>query len=77
MTKDNHHSPASTSTDFDDSDNLLPEYDFSQGVRSNCQRAEAIRQHGYSLTVHHENGTSTTQHFPPSESMSNDKTYNW
>ena len=77
MTKDNHHSPASNSADLDDSDDLLPEYDFSQGVRSNRQRAEAIRQHGYSVTVHHEDGTVTTQHFPPNESMNNDNTYNW
>jgi hypothetical protein len=58
-------------------DDMLPEYDLSQlgkGVRG--KHAEALRQ-GYSVTVHHADGTSTTRHVPPNDSMSNDKNYNW
>ncbi|HEY9640558.1 MAG TPA: hypothetical protein V6C57_08740 [Coleofasciculaceae cyanobacterium] len=58
-------------------DDMLPEYDLSQlgkGVRG--KYAQALRQ-GYSVTVHHADGTSTTQHVPPNDSMSNDKNYNW
>jgi hypothetical protein len=47
----------------DPDDDMLPEYNFSQlkqhGVRG--KHAEAMRQ-GYSVTVHYEDGTSTT-HF--------------
>jgi hypothetical protein len=49
-------------------DDMLPEYDFNQfgqGVRG--KHAEAMRQ-GYSVTIHHEDGTSTTRHVPPSPS---------
>jgi len=57
-------------------DEMLPEYDLShlaQGIRG--KYADAMRQ-GYSVTVHHENGTSTTRCISP-DSMSNDKHYNW
>lgn len=63
-------------------DEMLPEYDLSRlggGVRG--KHAEAMRQ-GYSMTVHHDNGTSTTRFVPPktpmsSDSMSNDKNNTW
>lgn len=60
-----------------DDDNMLPEYDLSKlgpGVRG--KHAEAMRQ-GYSIIIHHEDGTSTTHSVPPSEVMNNGKTYNW
>ena len=46
-------------------DDMLPEYDLSKlgrGVRG--KHAEAMRQ-GYSVTVHHNDGSSTTRHVPP------------
>jgi len=58
-------------------DDMLPEYDLSKlgrGVRG--KHAEAMRQ-GYSVTVHHDNGTSTTNYVPPQASMTNEKSYNW
>ncbi|NJL39964.1 MAG: hypothetical protein HC840_31880 [Leptolyngbyaceae cyanobacterium RM2_2_4] len=72
MTRANNH-PVSEGDD----DEMLPEYDFSQfgqGVRG--KHAEAMRQ-GYSVTVHHEDGTSTTRYVPPDHSMSQGKTYSW
>ncbi len=60
-----------------DDDDMLPEYDLSQlgpGVRG--KHAEAMQQ-GYSVTVHHEDGTSTTRYIPPNSNMTNDKNYNW
>ncbi|GAB4230866.1 MAG: hypothetical protein Kow00121_59610 [Elainellaceae cyanobacterium] len=41
-------------------DDLLPEYDFSQGVRGKHNRA--YRQ-GHTVTVHQADGTTTTRHF--------------
>ena len=62
-------------------DDMLPEYDLSQ-LRRHGKRgrhAESMRQ-GYSVTIHHEDGTSTTRYMPPSNSADNamnDKIYNW
>lgn len=56
-----------------DEDDMLPEYDFSQGVRNNQQRAEAIRKYGYFVTIHHDDGTSTTRHVSPSEISDHDR----
>ena len=57
-------------------DDMLPEYDLSKirGVRG--KHAEAMRQ-GYSVTVHHDDGSSTTRNMPPQDSMNNEKSYNW
>ncbi len=52
--------------DLDD-DDMLPEYDFSQGVRNNQQRAERIRKYGDSVTIHHADGTFTTRQVAPNE----------
>ncbi len=62
-------------------DDMRPEYDLSQLRRhgKRGQHAEAMRQ-GYSVTIHHEDGTSTTKYVPPNNSSSspmNDKTYSW
>ena len=51
-----------TSNQFDE-DDLLPEYDFSKGVRG--KHHQAYRQ-GHSVTISHQDGTITTQEFPPS-----------
>lgn len=45
---------------------LLPEYDFSGGVRG--KYAEAMRR-GYSVVVHHEDGTTETTFFPGEEGV--------
>jgi hypothetical protein len=45
-----------------DEDDLLPEYDFSKGVRG--KHHQAYRQ-GHSVTIRHQDGTTTTQEFPP------------
>ena len=49
-------------TQFDE-DDLLPEYDFSKGVRG--KHYQAYRQ-GHSVTINHQDGTTTTQEFPSS-----------
>jgi hypothetical protein len=46
-----------------DEDDMLPEYDFSKGVRG--KHHQAYRQ-GHSVTINHQDGTTTTQEFPPS-----------
>jgi len=43
-----------------DEDDLLPEYDFSKGVRG--KHHQAYRQ-GHSVTIGHQDGTTTTQSF--------------
>jgi hypothetical protein len=41
-------------------DDLMPEYDFSNGVRG--KHYQAYRQ-GHSVTIHKKDGTTETQHF--------------
>jgi hypothetical protein len=45
-----------------DEDDLLPEYDFSKGVRGKHHQAYQQR---HSVTIKHQDGTTTTQEFPP------------
>jgi hypothetical protein len=59
MTKANHIPP-----NLDD--DLLPEYDFSQGVRG--KHHEAYQQ-GHSVTISHPDGSTTTQEFPSSRTI--------
>jgi hypothetical protein len=49
-----------------DEDDLLPEYDFSKGVRGKHHQAY---QQGHSVTINHQDGTTTTQEFPPSRTI--------
>jgi hypothetical protein len=49
-----------TPSQFDE-DDLLSEYDFSQGVRG--KHHHEYRQ-GHSVTISHRDGTTTTQEFP-------------
>jgi hypothetical protein len=49
-----------TSNTNDHDDDLMPESDFSNGVRGKHYRA--YRQ-GHSVTIHKQDGTSKTQHF--------------
>lgn len=51
-----------------DEDDLLPEYDFSKGVRG--KHHQAYRQ-GHSVTITHQDGTTTTQEFPSSRTLAN------
>ncbi len=46
-----------------DEDDMLPEYDFSKGVRGKHHQAYL---QGHSVTIDHQDGTTTTQEFPPS-----------
>ena len=62
-----------STTQFDDE--MLPEYDFSQleqPVRG--KHAKAMRQ-GYSVTIHHPDGTSTHREFSPQNANSNAPIY--
>ncbi len=52
-----------TPSEFDE-DDLLPEYDFSKGVRG--KHRQEYRQ-GHSVTIGHQDGTTTTQEFPASK----------
>jgi hypothetical protein len=47
-----------------DNDDMVPEYDLSdkQGVRGKYYRAY---QQGHTVTIHHDNGTTTTTHYTP------------
>ena len=49
-----------------DEDDLLPEYDFSKGVRG--KHHQAYRQ-AHSVTIDHQDGTTTTKEFPPSKTI--------
>lgn len=60
MTKANHISPNL------EEDNLLPEYDFSQGVRGKHHQAY---QQGHAVTISHPDGRTTTQEFPSSRTI--------
>jgi hypothetical protein len=67
MTKVNPQSAAQDIADLDD-DDMPSEYNFTgNGVRG--KYFKAIQEHGYSITVHHDDGTSTTKHISPSEVM--------
>jgi len=54
--------PSQEKTDTDD---MLPEYDFSKGVRGKHYRA---MEKGYTVRIHNEDGTTTVQYFVPSRS---------
>jgi hypothetical protein len=51
-----------------DEDDLLPEYDFSKGVRG--KHHQAYRQ-GHSVTISYQDGTTTTQEFSASRTIAN------
>lgn len=47
---------------------MVPEYDFSKmGPPVRGKHAQRIRENGYSTTVHHEDGTFTTNYIIPEE----------
>jgi Domain of unknown function (DUF4926) len=49
-------------------DEMLPEYDFSKmGKPVRGKHAQKLRENGYSVTVHHEDGTSTYREVSPEE----------
>jgi hypothetical protein len=51
-----------------DDEDMLPEYDFSKmGQPIRGKHARKIREKGYSVTVHHEDGTSTTTYVTPED----------
>jgi hypothetical protein len=56
-----------------DEEDLLPEYDFSKGVRG--KHHQAYRQ-GHSVTISHQDVTATTQEFPASRTIANLTTEN-
>ncbi|WP_373540879.1 hypothetical protein [Chamaesiphon sp.] len=62
-----------TPSQFDE-DDLLPEYDFSKGVRG--KHHQAYRQ-GHSVTINYQDGTTTTKEFPPSRTIANLTTENY
>jgi hypothetical protein len=50
------------------------EYDFSKmGKPIRGKHAQKIRENGYSVTVHHEDGTSTTTHVTPEDIAHRDR----
>jgi hypothetical protein len=51
-----------------DDDGMLPEYDFSKmGKPVRGKHAQRLRENGYSVTVHNEDGTSTYREVSPEE----------
>ena len=59
---------SNSSIDYDD--DLMPEIDINQIQPEKLVRGkhyQAIQQHGYSVTVHHEDGTSTYREVTPEE----------
>jgi hypothetical protein len=62
---------------IDDGDDLLPECDFSKmGQSIRGKHAKKIREQGYSVTVHHEDGTSTTTYVTPEDIANRDRRTN-
>ena len=62
-----------STTQFDDE--MLPEYDFSQlGQPVRGKHAKAMRQ-GYSVTIHHPDGTTTNREVFPQDANSNAPIY--
>ena len=62
-----------STTQFDDE--MLPEYDFSQlGQPVRGKHAKAMRQ-GYSVTIHHPDGTTTHREVSPQDANSNAPIY--
>ena len=49
-----------------DKEEMLPEYDFSDGVRGKHYRAY---REGHTVTIHHSDGTTETQHYAPEPGM--------
>ncbi len=49
-----------------DLDDMLPEYDFSEAVRG--KHIRQMRQ-GYSVTIHHQDGSVTTKEYEPNKSV--------
>jgi hypothetical protein len=57
-----------------DDDDMPSEYDFSKmGQPIRGKHAKKIREQGYSVTVHHEDGTSTTIHVTPEDIAHRDR----
>jgi Domain of unknown function (DUF4926) len=51
-----------------DDDEMLPEYDFSKmGSPIRGKHAQRLRENGFSVTVHHEDGSSTYREVSPEE----------
>ncbi|WP_146141008.1 hypothetical protein [Stenomitos frigidus] len=57
------HQPDNHSLEF--KDEMLPEYDLIKFRGTHGKHTEAMRQ-GYSVTIHHEDGASTTSDISPS-----------
>jgi hypothetical protein len=57
-----------------DDDDMLPEYDFSKGVRG-----RHAHRHGkpYTVTIHNGDGTATVQHFDGKSNMISEKKNVW
>ena len=55
----------------DEDDGMLPEYDFTgkKGVRGKYHR---MRQKGYTVRIHNENGTTTVRHYGPTVTLDAD-----
>jgi hypothetical protein len=51
-----------------DDDDMPSEYHFT-GNGERGKFSKALREHGYSITIHHEDGTSTTSYVSPEEVM--------
>jgi hypothetical protein len=59
---------------IDDSDDMPAEYDFSKmGQPIRGKHAKKIREQGYSVTVHHEDGTSSTTYVTPEDIARRDR----
>ncbi len=53
---------------------MMPKYELSQDIRGKRGKyAQAIREQGYSITVHHADGTSTTRYISPAEVLEQDR----
>lgn len=48
-------------------DEMRPEYDLSGGVRN--RYAKQLRENGYTIRVHHRDGTVTERHFPAEKTV--------
>lgn len=55
-----------TNIDTSLDEDLLPEYDFTNGIRGKHYQNY---KHGHSVTIYHEDGTKTVQEVPPENDL--------
>lgn len=65
--------PVEDADDAEDDNDLAQEYDFTGGVRGkHVHASQRLREHGYTVAIHHDDGTTEHIHYPPRSAADND-----